>query len=124
MRTATPDERPTVPSFETDEMPRIPIGTRPLRDPFKSRDGTSLLRSAMSPTFWLDTLSLQTTETAAGMSARRYGRFCAVTTISSNWGPASCGGGATVCAYEMEEASAELVKSNARVRVVICSVPL
>ena len=85
---ATPEDRPTVPSLETEEMPRTPSGTRPLIVPFNWTEGTRRLRSEMSPAFCLRISSEETTEAATATSSSFSVRFCAVMTISSSDGSA------------------------------------
>ena len=92
---ATPDDRPTVPSLDTDEMPRMPSGTRPLKLPFRLTDGTRRLISVMSLAFTLASVSLDTTAADTGTSESFSVRFSAVITISSSCAPCS---GAAVAA--------------------------
>jgi hypothetical protein len=73
-----------VASFETEEIPRIPAGTLPFREPFRLTEGTSLFRSEMSLAFERDSCSFETTAAETGTSLKRSGRFCAVITISSS----------------------------------------
>ena len=81
---ATPDEIPTVCSFDTLEMPRTPVGTRPLMVPLSCTEGTRLFKSDRSATLALASACDDTTAAETGTSCSFSVRFWAVITISSS----------------------------------------
>ena len=109
---ATPDEMPTVCSFETLEMPRIPVGTRPLMVPLSCTDGTRLFRSDRSAMFALARVRADSTSAATGTSCSFSGRFCAVMTISSSSGAALAAGSLMTGVDAVPAASPNTAQAN------------
>src|SRR5271165_6007693 len=110
---ATPDGKPTVASLALLEIPRIPIGTRPLMVAFMSTDGTRLLRSVMSPAFDLSRAAFDSTEAATGTSCSLSTRFWAVMTISSS-SPTGAAGGAACASTTAGTAVAQQISTAER----------